>query len=1147
MSQFAGNIISSDVNNHVFVINHPVFLEYGCVTFSSAGWKIFAKSDFGKQVIASAGLTANDSSILTTFNLTTGSYYSYNGKNYAQTNIAKTSLEGDNGLINFHERKHKLSSGAADPAKKKLINDINGSLNGCVRFYAAGNTTDPLISLYFYVFGTRKNDRICTIKGSPYITDVPRLPSGKTIGYRYTLGNRSKTTGGFLNIGVYLDASEDNTDDVNNTVTAPLKISFNESLGRWDIQNQILARLLDDLDPVTIKLLDTEQPFDNTKPSEWYDKNSDKYLGGHTVAAAIPLSVQSSNPEMFGPNLLKYNDNGTVKHRLDQIKVVNRSSASFKKGDLVFCSFIGPEWVVQSGGGSAGGTVPLKTGRWGFYKFIANSDMFFRVDETDAIDSTKGGKLILPEDCQNMLRCKFFTSFSDSSTTSALATAIANKTTIASLNNAGRDTPLYKLHPYIQISSFDHSDASRGGTASKNYYKNIKIQGDEAHFSSTPLYWGPVFPDGYTSDHYPRLNGAPTDQTMKECAEYGPRTTDDDDTVSKHRPYTSDFLVEGGVIKTITDSFGSDRNFIQLPADIATNGKYSETSFPLESASNFIQYAINTNTFATSINSIMNSGYGYFLGNSTDYAKNVYGFYPVNPLTIQFSPLCAELVGSDDPASDTISNFDRRLKVLADLLLSNMSITRVGSLFGNLYTRLSNMGLSSLTTLTRNGKCGTNYTVPPSPSGIPYDCYVKYKPLNYPRAATQLFSDFSNPDYTGSNTVGIIAARVTITKNGGGPLNISAKQYFGLNGPTIGGTGQGNVNVVGLGDIGSWTTGGGPTLAQKLYAIWGSTNSDSIDSFGTVCLYGMVWDYWPEKQTVFIPQYFTVLHFNAGTLFSKADQDTAGVDKITWSDLDFRIPTTMAEAKDDGKSPQDGDTPKPKVRTAITADTMIGAKYELAPQEQWLVNTIRRGQLVTDPGFLYPKLVIGFPYSGSRTINKKGKKFSNGEIIKLASDLEIIVTADSDGGVVGISFVQENVPNFNVSYYKRGSGYGTDSFTKDDNGVDVVKLTISPKDPEGEEAVIHFSSLQAYEQYKVDAGPKRRCPITRLSSSSGEGKLRVDETKDTELSLDDNSDSKYPGKYEAFFFFQNDIGVVYHTNLIEGIVDFAQHITMTIS
>jgi hypothetical protein len=200
-------------------------------------------------------------------------------------------------------------------------------------------------------------------------------------------------------------------------------------------------------------------------------------------------------------------------------------------------------------------------------------------------------------------------------------------------------------------------------------------------------------------------------------------------------------------------------------------------------------------------------------------------------------------------------------------------------------------------------------------------------------------------------------------------------------------------------------------MKARYAPIWGSTISDSINSFGTTALHCMVWDYWPEQQTVFVPQYFTVLHFNAGTLFSQpriktgsfSPQSTGGTTTvgppitinidISDFDIDFRIPSYNIKGNDGGYVP-------------VIAGDLIYSFSSLAPSSDWRVNTVRRGQLVTNQGFLYYKLVIGLD-KDSGVIANGGTGFSNNSKIDAGKGVTIEVTTDNNGTITSFVFAQD--------------------------------------------------------------------------------------------------------------------------------------------
>ena len=1154
MGIFSGNIGNAYKGNHVFIILDAHFQNYGVGSLTKSGFTEFSNTDFGNKVLINRSKT----NIFTALSLTLeGTYRRYDkdrdsGSPYVATTISITSLLD---LIDYHESGNAQTD-SKDASKDQTIKDIQNSLEGYVSFKNA--TGELIVKCYFNGLGKDNNDRVITQKGSPLITATPRTAGGRKYSSRQSHKVRLEETNGFPNIGTIIDTSKIRDDEVEHTVTGPIRLSWNEVTGTWESSNQVIVRLLSDLEPANIVGFElSDDDLNNTNSSTYYDKSSAKYMSQRTTGIAMPLSIQNNNPTMFGPNLIKQGANVKV----ERISVVNRSNDSFKNGDIVVCSFIGGEWIVQKFGSLTTKPQPTSIGRWGFTKLIANSDWYFR---------DTSGVLTLPATCQDLLRAKFYTSLA--SVNSAIPTNIASKLDISALNLIGTVNTNRQLNYYIQTTSFDNSGPTKGGTGTQDFYSRINVEQpavrDTIKYSQTPIFWGPVFPDGYSSAGHARMRA--------NSAIFSGWKHTGISTASSGKPELnalSNFFASNSsrTIQGVPNLNVDDSNFLQLPADIATNGQYGGDGFPIEDTHKIIQ-AVNSRVgFAQSINSLINSeGFAYYLGQANK-PSDMYGLKPSNPLKLQFSPLCAELAGSDDANSQYLTPkyaFDRNFQKNARDALKNVTrydatagaeIPNTASLFGGLYTRLAAFGISNLTTITPVTCDGVYASASVGQfQGIPYDCYISKTPLNKPKASSTMFWTPTNPAQDGANLVGIIAARNVFTKNKGGTFNISLKQMFGMYGKYIGNGSSGtSQNVTIIGSVSAWTTDNSASFKARYSPIWGSTQSDSIDSFGTTALHCMVWDYWPEQQTIFIPQYFSVLHFNPGVLFS-APRTRVGIFRpdstgttttrapgsptttpppvnidIADFDVDFRIPSLNIKGSDGGYTP-------------VSDGAVIAFANTLVADGDSRINTVRRGQLVTNEGFFYYKLVIGLNRD-SATITTAGTGFTVGDKIEAGKGVTIEVTAAPNGGISNFTFAEdtslEGKLPANVSLpRKQGEGFRHSDFPT------ATPYKITLKSPtNGTSAVITFSSGKAYKQIKQDVGPKMRTPITRLSSSSGEGTARVEETKNSTLNIEDNTGAKYANKYEAFYFFHNDITHTFNMAEVDANIDFTQYMTMTIS
>ena len=101
-------------------------------------------------------------------------------------------------------------------------------------------------------------------------------------------------------------------------------------------------------------------------------------------------------------------------------------------------------------------------------------------------------------------------------------------------------------------------------------------------------------------------------------------------------------------------------------------------------------------------------------------------------------------------------------------------------------------------------------------------------------------------------------------------------------------------------------------------------------------------------------------------------------------------------------------------------------------------------------------------------------------------------------------------------------------------------------------ARIKFSKGKIYRKYIYHREPKKYTPAfkgTRISQSCGEGTEYVrGQIKNTSITIDDNSSyHPYPGQYEAFFYFHNDITHTFMGGTTINSAPTLQYIKLTIS
>jgi len=1134
MSSFRGTLISRSVENHVLVIFDQKLLHYGIGSFSKKGFEEFRNSKYAADVATITGRAAGGD-MFSFLGVGGGEYIDF-GKKPTKVSVTTGQL---NGFIAAWEQLAENED--FDTLTVGGVNAIQNSLYGCVYLPTIDS---PVAALYFYDIGSRKNSRILANSGPPMITDTPRRTSGARYNYNATRAFNSKIP----NYGTFIDLKHSvDPSNPEANVTAPLRISYNDNLGVFESNPSMLAKLVTDLLAVPDK--DVNLNFGDLKQTEhgnkfksehFYDQEEKWYLGAYTTALAIPLSMKGGCPRAYGPNIIAQNKIGDDDYewKIESVRVVNRSNVEFKKGEKVMLTSIDGEWIAQKFGDPPEKPVTEFTfGRWGFSKFIASSDEYFRDYPGGPVASSA---LTFAKD----VRRRFYASITNHPDYDAEVFPASMKT----LNGAGSTASAKYFHPYTQVTIYDHLDAAKNGYLDKDMFHRTNFfvspgTGDSTDPTSLemPMFWGPSFPDG--SDFSMGVSSFPNPI-------YGSVTFDE----------------------------------FQSPAEAATLGDYPDgvdvfDGFPIEDGYKIIK-AINESNTAEKLNDLVQAGFGYFifpsgadteathLPKTLDTQENSFGLYadheyenqetiPRNYLEYQelfgeeegeedeavttgpqafinstsavktfgrltktykssgdggatpnsrnritFIPLCNELAAADDPnaidgkiaENQTRFDFDRRLRDMAKLLAGDAH--RTPKYMGNAYARSAGGGYPISLPIPPDAWAYGEGLVPGGES-IKYDGYIEHSPTDSPSATT---SQFSGGNYKGSNCVGIIAARQKIQKSGGGTINFDVSQYFGLHGKSIGlGSFDPGLTILPIGGVGVGWSMPSVGMSPKYSPVWGSS-LNSYRSFGTVALHVMIWDAWPDHLTVFVPQYFSVLHFNPGKLFSVGGR----------CDVDF-FETTLRK----------------------------GAVVSCSSTPATIKNVVRRGQLLTEDGFIYKYKTISLNAADYEIVNG-GRNFQVNNILKSDKNVKIRVTSVGlEGKITAFSF-EETDDKMDGT----GEGFRPTNFC----GGYILQVFSGL----GDAAQIKFNTGKVKEINRTDIGPRMRVGPTLITSKSSVGNgSRISISKNNQIGIEANDSSQYPGRYEVFYLFHNDIMVVPQTAQIESQGGLGghpiQHVTVDIT
>jgi hypothetical protein len=406
---------------------------------------------------------------------------------------------------------------------------------------------------------------------------------------------------------------------------------------------------------------------------------------------------------------------------------------------------------------------------------------------------------------------------------------------------------------------------------------------------------------------------------------------------------------------------------------------------------------------------------------------------------------------------------------------------------------------------------------------VKYDCFVNRSNSNSGLVGSPaLFRKSGGTD--GANCVGIISAKQTITKRSGGKLNYSINQDFGLNQQRASTLATNFITIIPGIFSGGGSAGGG---MQYGFPQWGST-TDNINSFGTTALHLRIFDYWPEIDTVFDPRYFGILHFNPND-----------------ESVDIPIPT--------GRD-SDGNLFTPILGSSVASGSLLSDK------NSWIKNPIRRGMLLTNGGFKYFAHQIGLPklYSG---VHFGGRGFVSDFEYEIKNKNLILLLTVSGNSVTAVK-IKDGSESRNYSHtgeidnLYRGKNFMSSDFNMDipkfneDGELDgttgnkgfVISIPPQVPGPNSRPAFLVYFYGEIYLEEKIDLPPAEQVPLTRLTSSSKRGEDFVQETKESDFTLESNKS----GKYDCFYHFHNDIT---HTLMTDQpfVAGFLQYVTMTIT
>jgi hypothetical protein len=990
-------------------------------------------------------------------------------------------------LTQFQERFDLLQKGfesaiggdSTVAAVKLAWANIQTSLSGCITFDATYTFIDESntskIRLYFQSGSKAKSDREVAQKGSMVIAGVPST----AYGMEYAGPASAETS-----IGTYIPPLVGGNNNPENTVAGEVRKSYNPSLGKWEFgTQQIIAKLLTDVDGIPEVTLP-----DDLSNSEFFSVSSPVYLGRSEKGLAMPLSAENGNPDMFGPDIV-----GCAKRKLSKIVVVNRSPRQFRKGELVLCSLIGPDWIMMPF--EPGNSAPkrLEVSWSDIQKYIIDAASFFK---------DQGGSDMTADQYITHTRWRFYESLTQGGSVipddQLAICGGASRLQALNLNGLSPDSYEVSTDGEIIIPPFGLGSSpeyyqtfrkpSRGGfqafdadvlgnkvggnrNESALILTNIsKVsesldQGGGVRAYQVPNSWGMYFRDGYTSSSVSKLKKLSGESYAVQNQYYGIYPEDGG---------TFDF--SNPVLPSVETFFDlSDSFMYHLPAQIALNGRSNQTKL----IKIYDDYRFTNGNFSSNMKFYLSAfGKGSWITNST--GKDAFALTPVNKRAVQFTSLSFNLAlcGTELPIQERIPF---TYTFLRDELLSThkRSSLLIGGVPGfglqspRIFRNPQSQDLSIRTFVGFGNEC-----IKFNDQGE-FQEFIK-PDIRRPDGVLQILpeTDGKNGANRFFNVVGVIAAKAVVDLSTGGQLQFDTDNHFGLVSFTNNTVGSSNILVSTISNITSDLSG---RSTSSRIVNYGSSD-DQERSFGTTALYCKVYDHCPD--VIYDGRFFVPLQFNGSG-------DALGINMPTSSGGGFILPVDALINQ--------GSYPK-----AVNSDKKL---------------FIRKNMLLTGGGFTYIKRVIGADPLRIEIVNS-GVGYSDGDTFSFGNAKFRVSETTEQGGIKAYEVVSYG--DFSNNPFVPSPHYLVNSTIVDAEG--------TPSD--GVEAEIRLHGAKVIEQIGYDPAPTDYGGGPVLLSrpdNGGEGDNQQGEVNSIEtksINLDKNSS----GKYDVFFFYANDIGMYPETN-----------------
>lgn len=1052
---------------------------------------------------------------------------------------------------------------------KAVVYKIQNSVSGCITFDVdvriIGYRRTSKMKLHLLDSYDNESSREMSFKGSPFITAPPTTSYGATHSFR---GTDAAPAGAYVSTGGDEDSPE-------NTVSGKMRMVYDKSTGEWESgTQQMLFKLVDEITTSNMSELPVDDLESLTREDFYGGIDKPGFMGNFSRGRAIPLSAENGNPHLFGPDF----KDGCEGDKKVEVTLINRLNQSYRAGSVVVASRMAGEngkWVITSPGTPGDAKKGMRFGNFEYQQYLIPMDYYFAYKTANnSYTYLSTSKLAVA------LRHDYYTRFDELGGEKIDAdTQILNLMATSDLHDQ-ENPEQYLIDQWLSEGDNSIDNESFLGTKPafehvKDMYKDENIVawvppsgeyqypvqknanqltliqdlgfnpidlGNYSYRDSYPScsdlmgFWGTLFPNGYKPGQSSKFKKLTNTTVMH----------------SEDRNLTN-------ISSIATICIPNIENEIALAEYVDKNDSITQAV-----KTRYLDYVRKTGGFYTYLDF---SKPGPYVASVAEFKNldaapsgdDIWGLEPIYPGKLQFTSLPLESLFSasdieierefiDNPYTKPFRHLQRTLDIdgfggstYASATESSdpMSKVKIADhmeywVWGGLANQIVSTFSVPIDAAERRNNGVWGFVTGPDVTN-PVARIIEKTGLNNVHTGPLGVLDESDGDFwvdtiAGENNGLISCMPVLFAKS---HIITNAESLVFEIDQFVGAIPKFFYSAVGEGLVISIPTTlglsayvpGGVDRGQQYVAHWGDANrADDPESTGTTTLHVKIFEHWPIEDTVSIGALFTPLHYNTKTniqqvirtdddgnfLGIEPEKDSDGIPLPDFTTVDFRIPT--------GKNGQPlavGDSVNPE---------------SLAPYNEWIFDTQRRGKLLTAGGYAYFKTVLAVKDVKLATTDDGkplgGFGYAVGDTFQYRDGSEIEVTSikpseddPQKGAIDGYTFTS------NIDESKEILKTSPSTEIQSANNLQPSLVNGGGGGARFEPTLIVTRSI------KWDSGPKEIVPETRVSKSSSQtapppngstSMLHAPAYGKSQVSVSLEGKSPNNNSFDIFYFYHND-------------------------